>query len=881
MVSSGTVEDQKQEVAQVASLIFGKQFTTDQIVQEKLRPCFDASIGMPSKEELSRAVVANISEEQTAEALSKYPTAIWLELKIALQERERFLVRNKPLRLKDIVDALSEDSGQERSICEVHIHALMEWIAKVNLENRDSSQTYLPFRLHQFVSQTGSVYTTLDQMDKREITLEPSPFKIEDDKRKPLFPNVFSRVSGHAFICVSLNDETHMLEPREFADYSDESDENLNDGYLIEGDDVWDPESDLEQLPDTWLKINSKGNITGPHKQYAPRIPHRIYYDEEGRYSFDEPLAYEAWYMPSPLLFDPTSGTFFDTKTSESTKLAKLGSEGRSSSTTILSLSLLQQLARTGLSAADQKLLSFTDNRQDAALQAGHFNDFLDTVQLRAAVYKALLQAENSRLSYKNIGNAIYEALNLNILEYANTDVVPPAWKLNQYQDTFKKYLVYRTLYDLRRGWRVTLPNLEQCALLDIDYEHLDDVVTYDGMWADMLVLDRLTKEDRKTFLFQVLEFFRHSYAIYSETYLVPKVIDENFKEILENLKPPWKFEQKDIIPQPSHIRTVTLHPTNRMYTASAGPNSRLGKYVRWYVTQRISQASFKSKEYIEFMDMLLQKLEEADFLKSQSVRDRSGGNVKVYQLRLSNIIWTLGNKQSVRPDIVKCRAYKPISIPPNLFFQELYQIDFSKSKVLRAEDHTGQLQNEDRQQREEDFKTGKISALYCSPTMELGIDIRDLNIVHMRNAPPSPANYAQRSGRAGRSGQAALVFTFCSSYSPHDRHYFGNQPDIVAGVVTPPNIDLRNEELLRTHLNALYLSEIGLPELEDSIVKLVDESLDDLPLRFDRCCQNSNCKLGIRRFSRRGAPDSCHSGSDQSCAPGRAESLHCFRLSH
>ena len=42
------------------------------------------------------------------------------------------------------------------------------------------------------------------------------------------------------------------------------------------------------------------------------------------------------------------------------------------------------------------------------------------------------------------------------------------------------------------------------------------------------------------------------------------------------------------------------------------------------------------------------------------------------------------------------------------------------------------------------------LPALFCSPTMELGVDISALNAVYLRNVPPTPANYAQRAGRAG-----------------------------------------------------------------------------------------------------------------------------------
>ncbi|WP_157593388.1 helicase-related protein, partial [Sedimentibacter sp. B4] len=65
-----------------------------------------------------------------------------------------------------------------------------------------------------------------------------------------------------------------------------------------------------------------------------------------------------------------------------------------------------------------------------------------------------------------------------------------------------------------------------------------------------------------------------------------------------------------------------------------------------------------------------------------------------------------------------------------------------------------------DREVRERQFRDGDLPLLFCSPTMELGVDIASLNAVGMRNVPPTPANYAQRSGRAGRSGQPAIVVT-------------------------------------------------------------------------------------------------------------------------
>jgi hypothetical protein len=88
-------------------------------------------------------------------------------------------------------------------------------------------------------------------------------------------------------------------------------------------------------------------------------------------------------------------------------KLATLASGGRSTATTILSLSAVRLLrAEDTLQDHAKKLLSFTDNRQDASLQAGHFNDFVEVGLLRAALFKACVKAGEEGLSHDELAQA-------------------------------------------------------------------------------------------------------------------------------------------------------------------------------------------------------------------------------------------------------------------------------------------------------------------------------------------------------------------------------------------------------------------------------------------------------------------------------------------
>ena len=146
---------------------------------------------------------------------------------------------------------------------------------------------------------------------------------------------------------------------------------------------------------------------------------------------------------------------------------------------------------------------------------------------------------------------------------------------------------------------------------------------------------------------------------------------------------------------------------------------------------------------------------------------------------------------------------------------------------VLEAREHTAQVLSEDREEREERFRSGDLPLLFCSPTMELGVDIAQLNLVNLRNVPPTPANYAQRSGRAGRGGQPALVFTYCAGRSPHDQYYFREPNQMVAGAVAPPRIDIRNRDLVRSHIHAIWM-EVAKPDLGKTLTTVLDLAAAD-----------------------------------------------------
>jgi hypothetical protein len=210
-------------------------------------------------------------------------------------------------------------------------------------------------------------------------------------------------------------------------------------------------------------------------------------------------------------------------------------------------------------------------------------------------------------------------------------------------------------------------------------------------------------------------------------------------------------------------------------------------------------------KDTEEMVPQLLSALAVAG-LVDESVNEGES----TFQVLASGMRWIAGDGQAAFRDPIRVPNAPQAGARTNEFFVRHYQ-ELAAEPDIRAAEHTAAVPAEEREQREASFRTGELPILYCSPTMELGVDIAELNVVNMRNVPPTPANYAQRSGRAGRSGQPALVFTYCTSGSPHDQYYFRRQQQMVSGQVTPPRLDIANEDLVRAHVYAIWLAHSGL----------------------------------------------------------------------
>jgi len=827
LASPGTGEEQRAAVASVASRLFGTEVLPGDVITEQLQRATEADRLQDAGflDELRRRVADSTRSSPTIHAeFLRDPLAIWVESTLGLTEEagSQRLVRARPRSLRGEEGAgleLSRVTGLPADRC---LAALQECLlAGFRCQHPETDAPVFAFRVHQFLTAGDTAYATLEPEDHRTILVRGQRSDPTDPK-KLLLPLVFCRECGQEYYCVrrvpagGTGPASYL--PRDLSLHVEDEDDEP--GFLyVSQEDPWpeDPVQAEERLPEEWFE--QRNGTRRLRSNYREDLPRSIHVGTDCR---EVGTGTPAWFIPAPFRFCIACRVVYSGRsTSDFGKLARLGFNGRSTATTILSLSLIRNLRTDGsLDPIARKLLSFTDNRQDASLQAGHFNDFVQVSLVRSALCRAVQESDPAGLTHEKLPQKVFDALELSLEHYA-ADASVRFRALEETKRALREVLGYHLYRDLRRGWRVTAPNLEQCGLLEIRYASLDEVCAAEELWEKApMALRNAAAEVRRRVALVLLDYMRRELAIRVD-YLDTRYQEQIRQLSSQHLKEPWAFEEGDEL-ETSYVlypRPRTPHDSRGHLFLSA--RGGFGQFLRRRTTLPHLNQLLTLDDCGAVIRHLLKALKEGGIVE-EAQPARTPDDVPGYQLSASSMIWVSGDGKRAFHDPIRVPRQPEGGSEPNRFFVEYYRTVARELSGLEAREHTAQVPYELRQQREDRFRKADLPVLFCSPTMELGVDITQLNAVNLRNVPPTPANYAQRSGRAGRSGQPALVFAYCATGNAHDQYFFQRQRDMVAGAVTPPALDLANEDLVRAHIHALWLGETRL-SLQTSLRELLD----------------------------------------------------------
>jgi Lhr-like helicase len=852
MSSTGTQADRNKTVAEVASKLFGTTITEHDVIGETLDRVTNASKDIEAVKPFLKAALTKTGFSWASYAdFQDDPLAIWVELNLGIelpaQEAPR---RAKPMTVKDAANRLMVDAGCDFDLAKNGLQAFLVAAHEVKTEQ---GRPPFAFKLHQFISGPGKVLATLEAAGTRHITLDAQRFAPgRQNEEVRLYPVHFCRDCGQEYHPVWRSGQSQQeYNPREIDDISSDEDQDANYGFLCPQTTGQSFTGLPEELPESWLdfsKAEPKIKST-----YSKAVPQPVTLGPDGLHDRG---GQDFWFIPGKFRFCLSCGTSHEVHGKDINRLASLSGEGRSSATTILTLTAIRQLFDGGEPQGDQpdprKILGFTDNRQDAALQAGHFNDFIFLLTLRAALIGAL-QSNQGVLTEEDLANQVFKALGFDqvdqgtLTEYLKNPKIMGLARQDA-QKTLRFIIGYRLLRDLRRGWRFNNPNLDQLNLLNIQYRGIDEFASEDALFASSPVWAKLSSAERKDLSIRVFDYMRRGLCLQS-MYLDGTEQERAKTMAFQLLNDRWAFAYDETLETSRYLilgKRPEYRGKPRTDLITGGPRTRLLKDIKsaplWKDSPAKAQTSnWKDPQWTVFVEDLLKAASLYGYVQKFDIDSQLLG----WRLNASSMDWLLVRDEELTPETQH-----------NAFFRNLY---LAVSQTLKqsqhalfnfeAQEHTAQVDSDRRQLLEQRFRfttkdrqdwadnpahdapLQRLPVMFCSPTMELGVDISALNAVYLRNVPPTPANYAQRSGRAGRSGMQALVITYCAALSPHDQWFFHHASDMVHGIVKAPTLDLANRDLVESHLHAIWLSAAQV-QLETSIAPMLELDKPGQPLK-------------------------------------------------
>ena len=197
--------------------------------------------------------------------------------------------------------------------------------------------------------------------------------------------------------------------------------------------------------------------------------------------------------------------------------------------------------------------------------------------QLRGAVYRAL---QSGSLHHEDVAQRAVESLGLRFEDYAaNPEAVYGA--RSSAERAFKEFIEYRLYADLQRGWRVTMPNLEQTGLLVVGYESLAEIAADAALWEQAYEpLRDATASQREELCRIVLDEFRRDLAVDVDC-LTEDGFDRLKRQSDQHLQGLWSIPPHEPRPRPAVVSTEARQAGRLRSIARLTGRSALGRYLR------------------------------------------------------------------------------------------------------------------------------------------------------------------------------------------------------------------------------------------------------------------------------------------------------------